>query len=132
MLLKEILNASDFHPKAWGFQLILDCSHCNSSIVTDKDELITFVDELIKEIDMVIVGKPMVKHFPQRDPGKTGLSLVQLIETSSITCHCVDKTKDVYLDIFSCKEFSYEDAAEFVKLKLKPEHIRVDFLTRDA
>lgn len=131
MKLSEI-SVTSVHPTAWGFQLLLDCSNCDTDIVTDKVKLAKFVRELVKEIDMVAVGEPMVKHFPQRDPGKNGLSLVQLIETSSITVHCVDKTKDAYLDIFSCKEFSQEDATAFVDKQLKPEHIRVDFLTRDA
>ena len=119
-------------PESWGYQLILDCRNCQSDVIIDKDQLISFVRALVKEIKMVAVGEPMVKHFPLRDPEKTGLSLVQLIETSSITCHCVDLTRDAYLDIFSCKEFSYEDAVAFIKKILKPSHIRVDFLTRDA
>lgn len=131
MLLNEIYGTK-YHPEAWGFQLILDCKQCKSDITIDKKKLVKFIEDLVKEIDMVAVGDPIVKHFPARDPDKTGLSLVQLIETSSITCHCVDNSKNAYIDIFSCKEFSYEDAAEFVKENLKPDHIRTTFLTREA
>lgn len=118
--------------KSWGYHLILDCQSCNKKIVTDKDMLSKFVKLLVKEVGMVAHGSPLVDHFPQRDPGKTGLSLVQLIQTSSITCHCVDRTHDAYLDIFTCKEFDINRAIAFVERVLKPKHMRVDYLTRDA
>lgn len=134
MLLTELQKSktTSFHPTAWGYELILDCSNCDKEIITDKNRLIDFCRNLIKEIKMVPHGKTVIEHFPNRDPGKEGWSFVQLIETSSITGHFVDNTLSGYINIFSCKDFSEEDAVAFVKEKLKPKSIKVTFLTRDA
>ena len=60
------------------------------------------------------------------------ISLVQLIETSSITGHFVDVNGDAYLDIFSCKPFEIELAREVVQGYLNPNKIKITYLTRQA
>ncbi len=45
--------------------------------------------------------EPVLEHFATHDLSKAGYSLVQLIETSPITGHFVDKNGDAYLDVFS-------------------------------
>ena len=52
---------------------------------------------------MVACGEPKIEHFAANNPNAAGFSLVQLIETSSITGHFVDLNGDSYIDIFSCK-----------------------------
>ena len=59
---------------------------------------------------MVASGEPNIKHFATHNEDAAGYSLVQLIETSSITGHFVDKNGDCYIDIFSCKAFDIETA----------------------
>ena len=119
MKINEVL--APFHPKAWGFELLVDCTHCQTDVIVDKEKLIKFVRDLIKEIDMVAVDEPLIKHFPNRDPGKDGFSIIQLIETSSITCHCVDENRNAYID-----------AIAFIENQLKPKKMKQTFLTRDA
>jgi len=41
--------------------------------------------------------------------------LTQLIETSMISGHFAEDTDRAFIDIFSCKEFGPEDAAEYSK-----------------
>jgi len=132
MLLNEISSVSKHHPKAWGYSLHLDCEQCDREIITDKQKIIEFFGGLIKQIKMIPHDEPMIEHFPNRDPAKNGYSYIQLIETSSITGHFVDKTLAGYIDIFTCKDFSEEDAIAYVKEKLKPTAIKVTFLTRNA
>jgi S-adenosylmethionine/arginine decarboxylase-like enzyme len=133
MRLDEIeIKVADDLPPAWGYTLSLDCDSCKSDIIVNKEKLIKFTDALIRFIDMVPHGNPTVEHFPAGDPVKAGLSLVQLIETSSITIHCVDKSRDVYMDIFSCKEINVEKATQFVSKHLKPRHVEINFMSRDA
>src|SRR5690349_11692395 len=92
----------------WGYHLILDCQGCNRSEVSNRGNLTAFVKTLVKEIDMVAYKETVLEHFATHDLDKAGFSLVQLIETSSITGHFVDKNGDAYLDIFSCKPFDIE------------------------
>lgn len=116
---------------SWGQHLILDCKGGNENI-KNKYAIIAFVKELVPGIDMKAYGEPMVVHFASHDPTKGGYSLVQLIETSSITGHFVDANGDFYLDIFSCKDIPIEKAIEIVKLCFEPKEIKMNFLTRQA
>lgn len=125
---QEVKNEAGY----WGYHLILDCKACSISKITSKENLIRFVKTLVPAIDMKAYGEPTVEHFATHDPEKAGFSLVQLIETSAITAHFVDKNGDVYLDIFSCKEFCIETCKAVVNEFFAPEKIKVMFLTRQA
>jgi len=116
----------------WGYHLILDCAGCQREKITDRENLVRFVKALVVAIDMKAYGEPTVEHFATHDPEKAGFSLVQLIETSSITGHFVDKNGDAYLDIFSCKEFDIEMTKKVIDQFFQPEKIKVCYLTRQA
>jgi S-adenosylmethionine/arginine decarboxylase-like enzyme len=118
--------------KKWGFHLIADCGSCKAGAVTDKSNIENFTKELVKRIDMEAYGDPQIPYFAEHDPEKAGFSLVQLITTSAITGHFVDKTNDAYLDIFSCKPFSKEDALAVIKQYFAPEFISVSYVNRQA
>ena len=87
---------------------------------------------MVEEIDMVAYGQPMIEHFATHDEDKAGWSLVQLIETSSITGHFVDKNGDFYLDVFSCKEFDIDKTIDFVNKHFEPKNINQTYLLRQS
>ena len=116
----------------WGYHLILDCQGCNRDKIADRENLRAFVKTLVDEIDMQAYGEPVLEHFATHDAEKAGYSLVQLIETSSITGHFVEKNGDAYIDIFSCKPFSIETAKGVVTKYFHPQKIKVHYLTRQA
>ena len=116
----------------WGYHLILDCRGCDKSKVKDGSHIAAFVKHLVDAIDMKAYGEPLLEHFANHDPEKGGYSLVQLIETSAITGHFVDLSGDVYLDIFSCKEYSIDTVKEIVTEYFSPEAIKTIYLTRQA
>jgi S-adenosylmethionine/arginine decarboxylase-like enzyme len=116
----------------WGYHLILDCQGCDRSKIGSRQNLIDFVKALVIEIDMKAYGEPVVEHFATHDPGKAGFSLVQLIETSSITGHFVDKNGDAYIDIFSCKPFDIATAKSVITHYFSPRQIKTFYLTRQA
>ena len=103
----------------WGYHLILDCKSGNN--IDDKQNIKKFVKELVKKINMVSVGDPVIEYLAPNDINKAGFSLVQLIETSSIVGHFIDSNGDFYLDIFSCKKFE-KDIIQKIKSE-KPEII---------
>ncbi len=49
----------------------------------------------------------------QTQPHLKGTSAVQFIMTSNITIHTLDLMGNVYLNIFSCKDFDTKKAADF-------------------
>jgi len=118
--------------KYWGHHLILDCAGCDMQSVMSKKNIVAFIKELVPAIDMKAYGEPTVAHFAEHDIEAAGYSLVQLIETSSITGHFVDCSGEAYIDIFSCKNFSHKKAVQMVKKYFNPESVRITYLTRQA
>lgn len=116
--------------KFWGYHLILDCKACDVGKIKDAKNIEAFVKALVPGIDMKAYGEPLIEHFAEGEVG--GYSLVQLIETSSITGHFVDQNGDAYLDIFSCKSFNLETAKGYIQEYFSPKQIRATYLTRQA
>jgi S-adenosylmethionine decarboxylase len=116
----------------WGKHLVLDCAGCPRDLISDKENIRRFVDELILAIDMVPVGEPKIEYLAGHVPHLAGYSMVQLIETSSITGHFCDDSREVYLDVFSCKDFDPEMAVTVVCDFFEPEAWGATVLVRDA
>ncbi len=118
--------------ESWGYHLILDCKACDVAAITSRDTLANFTKVIVDAIDMKSYGEPLLVHFAEHNPEAAGYSLLQFIETSSITGHFVDKNGDAYIDIFSCKPFSAEVAIGVVQKLLNPQNIKSQFITRKA
>ena len=116
----------------WGYHLMLDCSGCDNAKITSGDNITAFTKELVKRIDMVAYGEPVVAHFATHDPQKAGYSMMQLIETSNLAAHFVDRDNTMYLDVFSCKPFDNETVCETVREYFGADKIRLNYITRNA
>lgn len=116
----------------WGYHLILDCKSGNIDAVTDAKTIKKFVKDLVVKIEMKAYGEPTIKHFAEHDENSAGYTLIQLIETSNICCHFVDKNGDFYLDVFSCKYFDKDIVKKIVVKYFQPINIKERFLERDA
>lgn len=114
----------------WGYHLMLDCSGCNDNI-RSKEQIYNFVKEMVKEIDMIAHGEPIIEYMLPDDP-KAGYSLFQLITTSNISAHFVEPNNTAYIDVFSCKEFDTNIAQEVVNRYFNPTKVRKIFITRNA
>ena len=110
--------------------MILDLHGCDPKVIRSKRKLTEFVGRLVRRIKMVAYGKPFLAHFGHKTPDTTGYSLVQLIETSSITAHFSEGKNSVYLNIFSCKAFDKEDAKKFCKDFFKAQRVQNHYFIR--
>lgn len=116
----------------WGYHVMLDCRAGDLDRVRSGEVITEFAKDLVVQIDMKAVGEPIVEHFATHNPEAAGYSLLQLIETSNIAGHFVDKNGDFYLDVFSCKPFEIETVKEVVAKHFNPENIKVSYFTRQA
>jgi S-adenosylmethionine/arginine decarboxylase-like enzyme len=114
----------------FGYHAMFDCAGCDKDAVRSKDAIAAFIKDVIVKIDMVAVGEPIIEYLCEGDP-KEGYSFVQLISTSNITGHLMN-TGEVYIDIFSCKNFDPKVAEQCIKDFCNPAKIRPNFLIRDA
>jgi len=116
----------------WGYHVMLDCRAGDVDRVRDGENIKAFAKELVDAIDMKAFGEPIVEHFATHNPDAAGYSLLQLIETSNIAGHFVDKNGDFYLDVFSCKEFDYNTVKEVAVKYFNPDNVKIVYMTRQA
>lgn len=112
----------------WGKHLLLDASKCCNHAIRNKHIIDSFARTLVRKIDMVAYGEPQIHHFGLGD--KKGYTLVQLIQTSNITAHFCEESNDMYLDVFSCKEFKPEDVEAVVNEYFKPNTYKSRMIIR--
>ena len=108
--------------KSWGKHLWIDAEAGNEN-VSSEEKIREFFDELIIAIDMVKFGDLWIQRFATHDINKSGYSAFQMIETSNVAGHFVDKNGDFYLDIFSCKDFDQDTVLNLVKKYFNPTAI---------
>ena len=120
----------------WGYEMVIDCKDCDEVAIKSADKIKKFVDELIKKIDMQKLGDfhyVDLEETPETLANDTaGISCCQFISTSSITGHFANKSKSVYLNIFSCKPFKAQDVKKMIEKHFKPSAMREYYITRDA
>ena len=116
----------------FGQELILNLYECDLATISSAEKIkefaITLCDEVIK---MKRYGEPIVLHFGHDNPITSGYSLVQLIETSSVTGHFSEFKKSVYLNIFSCAWFDVEKTKEFCQKFFGAKRVESHFIKRD-
>ncbi len=108
-------NRKTIMPEAYGSELILDLHHCKVDSFTRE-----VIRAYCKSLCQVIGMQPEELHFwddedvpvadRQTSAQTKGTSAVQFIITSSITIHALDLLGNVYVNIFSCKDFNEEVA----------------------
>jgi len=95
----------------YGKELLLDMHKCNKDLMTE--EIITeYFKTICNLIQMEPVGKPIFWNAEGIDPEEyensphlQGVSALQWIKTSSIVVHAITGLGQVYVNIFSCKNF---------------------------
>ena len=108
----------------------MDLSGCDTKIISSKKDLWTFTDKLCKLIKMKKYGKTLLPYFGEKAAYTKGYSLVQLIETSSITGHFSEFWQTAYINIFSCKKFDPVIARNFTKKFFNAKKLKYRFITR--
>lgn len=97
---------------SWGILTSIDIHDCDAELIRSASAIEEFVIKLCDLIEMKRFGEPVIVHFGE-DERVSGYSMTQLIETSLISAHFANQTNNVYLDVFSCKYYDPDKAAEF-------------------
>ena len=66
-----------------------------------------FLQELVKTIHMSILSGPHFAYGSDKKGAQLGWSATCIIDFSSITIHQFEQSKEIKLDVFSCKSFDY-------------------------
>ena len=115
---------------AWGLHSGIDLHGCNPETIRSPEKIKQFVVELCDLIEMKRFGECVVVDFGE-DPRVAGYSMTQLIETSLISAHFGYAANPyVYLDIFSCKYYNPQVAAEFAKKFFEAKDYSLSYTVR--
>jgi S-adenosylmethionine decarboxylase len=125
MFTSPILDSDTF-----GMEVVLDLYNCNPETIRSKEKLQEYARKLCKVIEMTPYGAPYAERFGLNEAKTAGYSIVQLIETSSITGHFSEERNSAYINIFSCKEFDPKQAAEFSRNFFEADRIASTLHTR--
>lgn len=115
--------------KPWGQLLSLNLYDCDFKLLVSPKSLRKFCFKLCKKIKMIPYGPPIIKKFGK---GKlNGYSLMQFIETSTITIHLDEFGLRAFIDIFSCKIFDINIAQKFSQEFFKAKRVKYKNIYRD-
>ena len=121
--------------QVYGFELVLDLHGCEAELF-NRDHIDKFFTDLCNLIEM----EKCEVHFwddvdvPEEEqqtlPHTKGTSAVCFILTSTIVIHTLDILGAVYVNIFSCKPFEPDVAAEFTSKRFKATSCKKTFIER--
>lgn len=114
---------------AWGISTAIDLYDCDPELIRSADKIKQFVVELTDLIGVNRFGECTVVNFGAR-PEVAGFSMTQLIDTSLVSGHFANKTNTVYLDVFSCKYYDPDVAADYAQRFFKARSRRMQVLLR--
>lgn len=119
----------------FGYELLLDLHGCDVSTFTRE----SITDYFVKICDTIGMEREDL-HFwdydgvPEEERSTEahllGTSAIQFITTSNIVVHTLDLTGAVYVNIFSCKEYSIEIAEKITCDWFKATDCRVNYIER--
>ncbi len=119
----------------YGYELLLDLNNCDSSTFNRES-----IDRFFTKLCAVIEMEKCEVHFwddvdvpteeQQTEPHTKGTSAVCFILTSTIVVHTLDLLGTVYVNIFSCKGYEADVAAEFTKKWFRGEIRNSTFIER--
>src|SRR5256714_7401728 len=110
--------------------LMLELYGCDRKILENEPMLRRVLDELPTRVDMEKVSPVHLYDIETSNPLDAGMSGFVVIAQSHISMHAWPEYGEVDIDICSCKEFSQEDAINFVKEIFKTDDVESHFVVR--
>jgi S-adenosylmethionine/arginine decarboxylase-like enzyme len=123
----EVRPTTDTPP--WGVLTCIDLYECDPETIRDAQKIRQFVVQLCDLIEMKRFGETQIVHFGE-DERVAGYSMTQLIETSLISAHFANQTNTTYLDVFSCKPYDSQAAADFSRGFFRSKRVNMQVAKR--
>ncbi len=93
---------------------MLDLNKCNSDKLKDYGLIFRILDELPGKIGMTKITQPYVFPYSGLVPEDKGITGTVIIAESHISIHTFQEKDYCFVDVFSCKNFDVEYAAEYL------------------
>lgn len=116
----------------FGPHLTLDIYHCSKEKLNDTALITKFLLDLPEFIGMRRISEPQVIVYDGK-PGsfdRGGISAFVLLAESHISIHTFPSDKYASIDIFSCKEFDFDKAQDFLMKTFEAKEAEKNLLIR--
>ncbi len=108
------------------YHIIFDAFSCNKKLLDKEEFVFDLLLEIPKLINMkILMGPTIVRDYDKRNLGITGFAIINF---SHISIHTFIRTKEIYIDIFSCQSFDYQKVRKYLFSKLKVKSNQVETL----
>ena len=104
----------EFKKEIFGPHLMLDLNRCKTEKLSDYDLIFRILHELPEKIGMTKITQPYVFPYAGLVPEDKGITGTVIIAESHISIHTFQEKDYCFVDVFSCKDFDVEYAAEYL------------------
>ena len=81
-----------------GEEVIVDAALCDAAILRDARAVRAALDEIVRVLDLRVVGDPMIHTFG----GEGGVTALYLLSESHLACHTYPEHRSATLNLYSC------------------------------
>ncbi|MBU1894508.1 MAG: adenosylmethionine decarboxylase [Candidatus Omnitrophota bacterium] len=100
--------------ESFGPHLMLDLNECNGDKLRDYSLIFSILHDLPEKIGMTRITQPYVFPYSGLVPEDKGITGAVIIAESHISIHTFQEKDYCFVDVFSCKDFDVEFAAEYL------------------
>jgi S-adenosylmethionine decarboxylase len=100
--------------ETFGPHLMLDLRECNEEKLKDYNLVFDILNDLPEKIGMTKITQPYVFPYSGLVPEDKGITGVVVIAESHISVHTFQEKDYCFVDVFSCKDFDVDYAAEYL------------------
>jgi len=97
----------------FGPHLMMDLTQCNREKLSDYNTVFHALNDLPEKIGMTKITQPYVFPYSGLIPEDKGITGTVIIAESHISIHTFQEKDYCFVDVFSCKDFDVEFAAEY-------------------
>ena len=124
----------------WGFTYTADVKGCRDALGCFMDDfeskfqaqcyLNKFCAYVVEAIGMQAYGSPQMIMFGEGNAA--GWTVIQLLTTSALVMHLCNESRDIYIDLTSCKYFAPDTIEHAVNRWFSPESVKYTYHRRDT
>ncbi|MBU1083476.1 MAG: adenosylmethionine decarboxylase [Candidatus Omnitrophota bacterium] len=100
--------------EAFGPHLMLDLRKCREEKLRDLNLVFSILRDLPHQIGMTRITEPYVFPYSGLIPEDKGITGTVIIAESHISIHTFQEKDYCFVDVFSCKDFDVDFAAEYI------------------
>jgi S-adenosylmethionine decarboxylase len=100
--------------EAFGPHLMLDLRKCVQARLSDYELVFNILQDLPEKIGMTRITQPYVFPYSGLVPEDKGITGTVIIAESHISVHTFQEKDYCFVDVFSCKDFDVDYAAEYI------------------